>query len=89
MSFSIHDVAQWMMEELKQNNYLYQESAVYQIASKFGDDFVYTNSNGNQAIDKKVLAAFRKLNEDEVVWERGEKAWRFRQDYETGARQQD
>ncbi|WP_404999754.1 DUF6953 family protein, partial [Escherichia coli] len=43
---------------------------------QFGDTFVYLNANGNLSIDKKVLAKFRKLTNDTVIWERGEKAWR-------------
>lgn len=82
------DVAEWMFEELKRQNYLYQETVVYDINSKFGDEFTYMNDNGNLAISKKVLAAFKKLNDGGVVWVRGEKAWRFRQNYDSDGRQQ-
>ena len=89
MSTTPKDVAQWMMEELKRVNYLYQETVVYDIDSKFGDEFTYINDNGNLAISKNVLAAFRKLNEGNVIWERGEKMWRFRESYDSPGRQQD
>lgn len=89
MSTTPKDVAQWMMDELKRVTYLYQETVVYDINSKFGDEFTYINDNGNLAISKKVLAAFRKLNDGDVIWERGEKMWRFRANYDSPGRQQD
>jgi len=82
------DVAEWMLEELKKDKYLYQETVVYDIAEKFGDEFTYTNDNGNLAIDKKVLDAFRKISETTVIWERGTRMWRFREDYDEPGRQQ-
>jgi hypothetical protein len=89
MSTTPIDVAEWMLEELKRVDYLYQETVVCEISSKFGDEFTYLNDNGNLAISKKVLSAFKKLNDGEVVWERGEKAWRFRQSYDSAGRQQE
>lgn len=72
-----------MLEELhRQRGFLYQEVVVGQIQRAFGDEFVYTNENGNQAIDRRVLRAFRDLTAGDVVWERGERMWRFREDYD-------
>jgi len=81
-------VAKWMLEELHRVKYLYQETVVYDISSKFGEQFTYINDNGNPAIDRKVLAAFRKLTGDSVIWERGERMWRFREKYDEPGRQQ-
>lgn len=72
---STKDVAEWMLKEINANDYLEQGAAVSTIQDKFGDDFVYTNDNGNLSISKKVLTAFNKLSGDDVVWLRGEKAW--------------
>ncbi|WP_373890124.1 hypothetical protein [Massilia sp. DJPM01] len=71
------DVANWMFDQLTATRYLEQASAVWNIEKKFGKDFVYDNDSGNQAIDKKVLAEFRKLTDGKAVWERGERAWRL------------
>lgn len=81
-------VAQWMLDELNRVQFLYQEQVVYDIQSRFGDSFVYTNDSGNPAIAKPVLAAFNKLTGDAVVWERGERMWRRRADYDSPGRQQ-
>lgn len=83
------DVAEWMAEEIRSNNYLEQGVAVSVIPEKFGDDFVYTNDSGNFAIAKKVLAAFRKLSGNDVVWLRYEKAWATRQNHLPPGREQD
>ena len=81
-------IAEWMLEELKREKYLYQEVVVYEIASKFGEEFTYINENGNSAIDRHVLHEFRNLTENTVVWERGEKCWRFREDYDNPDKRQ-
>lgn len=88
MPITHEDVAKWMLDELKRVKYLYQETVVYDIESKFGAAFTYENDNGNLAIDKRVLAAFRKLTGDSVIWERGERLWRFREDHDEPGRQQ-
>jgi hypothetical protein len=79
---SPRDVAEFMLKRLNEDQILYQNQIVYEIAEKFGDDFFYTNQNGNLGIDRNVLAEFRKLTEDKVVWSRGERYWRFIEDYD-------
>ncbi|MEQ5092501.1 MULTISPECIES: DUF6953 family protein [Providencia] len=76
------DVAQWMYQQVMKTSYFYQEIAVVNIKRFFGNDFVYTNENGNLAISPKVLREFKKLTGDAVVWERGDKCWRKRQHYD-------
>ena len=82
------DVATFMVERLKADTYLHQETVVYEIQEKFGDDFVHINQNGNMAIEKDVLAEFRKLTGDDVVWERGERLWRKREAHDERGRRQ-
>jgi hypothetical protein len=72
------DVARWMLEEVSTTGYLYQQDAVAEIEERFGSTFVYENERGNPAIHRGVLAAFRKLSEDSVVWDRWDKSWRPR-----------
>lgn len=71
------DVADWMFAELTANKYLEQSSTVYEIYQKFGEQFVYTNENGNLAIDKKVLSEFKKMYQGKAEWDRSERAWRL------------
>jgi hypothetical protein len=78
-----------MLEELRRVQYLYQADAAFEIEERFGSEFVYVNDNGNLAISRKVLAEFRELTADIVVWERGERLWRLREAHDQPGRQQD
>lgn len=84
---TLGDVAEWMVKRLNEDELLYQEVVVYEIQDQFGEDFVYENENGNLAISRKVLSEFRKRTEKDVVWERGERLWRRRADYDPEGRQ--
>jgi len=77
-----------MLGELKRVQYLYQHEVVFSIETQFGEPFFYINDSGNPAIAKSVLAAFKKLTGDTVIWERGERVWRMREDYDAEGRQQ-
>lgn len=76
------DVADYMLQRLTEEETLYQEVIVYEIQEKFGEKFVYVNENGNLAISRKVLAAFRGITEGKVVWSRSDRFWRFREDFD-------
>jgi len=82
-------VAAWMVAELERVGLLDQESAVWHIKQRFGDRFVYDNANGNLAIGKDVLKAFRGLTGDSVIWERGTRTWRKREQHDLPGRRQD
>lgn len=85
---SADDVAQWMLTALNaQGGYLAQEDAAYEIQRRFGEQFTYYNENGNPAIRRDVLAAFRKMTEKSVVWMRSERAWRRRETGDPAGRQ--
>jgi hypothetical protein len=83
------EVAEWMLSELGEKGNLYQDEVAWRIKEKFGDVFVYDNENGNPAIAKNVLGAFRKITTDDVVWSRGERCWRKREPTDVAGRQQD
>ncbi len=83
------DVAKWMNDNLRSSKCLYQDMAAMDIISIFGDEFTYMNENGNIAINKKVLYLFKKLTGDSVVWERGQRMWRHRENHDEPGRLQD
>ncbi|TXD37907.1 hypothetical protein FRC96_08060 [Lujinxingia vulgaris] len=76
------DVAAWMVEKLAADSVLHQDEAATIIKVRFGDGFVYINENGNLGISKSVLRVFRRLTMPDVVWDRGERYWRYKHDYE-------
>ena len=80
-------VAVWMLKELKLRGKLRQDTLVYEIAEKFGSQFTY-EKNGNLAIRIDVLAAFRKLTRDSVVWVQEDCYWRMRDPHDSPRRQQ-
>jgi hypothetical protein len=85
---TVDDVTKWMMGELEKGP-LYQDKAAWEIKQRFGDEFVYSNDNGNPAIEKSVLNRFRKISGDGVVWSRGDFCWRLRTARDKPGRQQD
>ena len=78
-----------MRDELDRNGSLPQLGAVAGIEREFGTSFIYTNENGNLAIDKDVLRQFLDLTKDYVVWERSAFGWRHRQPDDAPGRMQD
>jgi hypothetical protein len=83
-------IARWMLKELeKQNGVLYQEEAAPRIAELFGEDFVCESDAGNACIKKEILSAFRRLTGDHVVWSRGDRLWRRREEGDAITRQQE
>jgi hypothetical protein len=83
------EVAQWMANKVRTKRELYQDDAVAQIEKRFGADHVYDNANGNLAISKVVLTAFRKLTEADVIWVKSERFWRLRERGDEPSRRQD
>jgi hypothetical protein len=74
----VQKVAEWMLKELKRLGKLHQDTAVYEIAEKFGSRFAYDKKDGNLAIRIDILAAFRELTKDFVVWVQEDRYWRMR-----------
>jgi len=72
------DVAQWMVKRFRENGELDQRDAAQTIADTFGPAFVFTNPNGNLAINEDVLAHFRRMTRDEAVWVQSRFCWRRR-----------
>lgn len=85
---SFEQIAAFMLERLKREKYLYQEIIVCDIENIFGKDYVYVNDNGNLAIHTEILKSFRRQTKGQVVWERGEKLWRFRESFDPKDRRQ-
>lgn len=83
------EVAEWMLKQLEDKSYIYQEDIVWQIQAQFGDEFVYENENSNLAISPNVLREFRKITVNTVVWCRRERMWRKRDTNDDLGRQQE
>lgn len=77
-----------MLAQMTENGELWQMDAADRIASDFDEGLTYINDNGNPAISKEVLAAFRELSDGAVVWERGSRYWRRREESDPEGRRQ-
>lgn len=77
---TVAEVAAWMAKEVRATGELSQKEAAAAIEDRFGGRHVHPNPMGNLAISKKVLAAFRELTRDDVLWIRGRRYWRLREE---------
>lgn len=70
-------IAEWLYNRIVEDEVLYQSQAVEEIEDEFGEKYVYENENGNLAIHKKILEAFRVLNKGEIIWQRKDYRWAY------------
>lgn len=72
------DVAAWMLSQIERDACVYQEDVVDHLIKTGNEGLLIENADGNQVLGKSVLAAFRKLTHDNVVWVKPDRYWRFR-----------
>lgn len=77
-----NQMAAWMLEEVQQTGILYQSDVIEYLQIKYGEG-TYINSQGNRAVAKPILLAFKRLRGDRVVWVRSGHYWRGRRHNET------
>jgi len=70
-----NEIAQWMLDEVKEQGMLPQETVVSYIKEKYGEQYLYTNENGNLSIDKEVKKLFKKMHRGQVAWDRDGFFW--------------
>jgi hypothetical protein len=71
-------VAEWLLLEVRRIKELCHEDAVSGIEARFRAAFLCENEAGNTVIAPSVLAAFRRISKNEVVWEKAARLWRLR-----------
>ena len=76
-----------MKGQVEKEGLLYQETAAAQLLEENNESLAYWDDSGNLCIGKSVLSAFRTLTPN-LVYERSEKFWRIRADYDRPGRQQ-
>ena len=77
-----------MLSVIEEKGELSQNNAYYLINKHFGTGFTTVTNSGSPSIKGSVLTAFKKMSEETVIWERGEKKWRKRQFYDLPGREQ-
>lgn len=74
-----HEIAGWLIAQIRENGQrrTYQSRTVQLIRQTFGEEWSYTNHNGNWAIDTAVLTEFRRIkNDPHIYWDRSDQSWR-------------
>ncbi|WP_460085414.1 DUF6953 family protein [Pseudomonas sp. H2_G03] len=67
-----------MLSEIERDACVYQDDVVDHIVKSGHEELLTENADGNQVLGKSVLATFRKLTPDSVVWVKPDRYWRFR-----------
>lgn len=75
---SLSDIVSWMVAKLEKDGCLYQDDVVDFLIKERVEEYTQENSEGNQVLNKKLLAEFERQTRDNVVWVRNEFYWRFR-----------
>jgi hypothetical protein len=72
------EVSVWMRSQLDDDGCLYQDGVVDLLVKGGENALLRENNDGNLVLERKLLAEFRKLTQDDVVWVKPDKYWRFR-----------
>lgn len=72
------EASTWMRSQLDKDGCLYQDDVVDYLVKEGAEALLRENSDGNLVLERKLLNEFRKLTQDEVVWVKTDKYWRFR-----------
>ena len=89
------EAAAWMQDQVNKKRYLYQSDVaayLFKVEKSVLKDerrLTYFDDAGNLCIARAVLSNFRKLDPEEIVYERGDKCWRKRKSYDADGRRQD
>lgn len=67
-----------MQSKLDEEGCLYQDDVVDYLVKAGANSLVRESSDGNLVLDRPLLNEFRKLNEDQAVWVKPDRYWRFR-----------
>lgn len=73
-----NSIATWMLSKIQKEACVYQDDVVDYVVKSGREEFLTENADGNQVLGKGLLAAFRKLTPDNVVWVKPDRYWRFR-----------
>ena len=69
--------SEWMIDQLQERKQLYQRQVMDFIRSQYGDKYLYTNENGNPAIEMIVLREFRQQAKGRSAWDKHGSYWRW------------
>jgi hypothetical protein len=68
----------WMLAQLAKDGCLYQDDVVDYLVKGNAESLCRENNDGNLVVGAKLLGAFRKQTEPDVVWVKPDRYWRYR-----------
>nr|WP_198078837.1 hypothetical protein [Acinetobacter calcoaceticus] len=71
-------IIEWMLLGLGKDGCLYQDDVVDYLVKNKLDEYLKENADGNLVIQSSVINAFRKETEQNVVWVKPDRYWRYR-----------
>lgn len=74
----LEDITHWMLNCLVKDGCLYQEDVVDYLVKNDQMDFLKENADGNLVLNLSVNSAFKRKTEENVVWVKPDRYWRFR-----------
>lgn len=74
----LEQVINWMLTNLEKDGCLYQEDVVDYLVKNNLESFLKENADGNLALKLSVNSAFKKKTENNVVWVKPDRYWRYR-----------
>lgn len=78
MTMNVIEVSNWMQAQLDRDGCLYQDDVVDYLVKNSANSLTRENSEGNLVLSRKLLDEFKRLNQEQVVWVKPDKYWRFR-----------
>lgn len=74
----LKDVIEWMLANLEKDGCLYQDDVVDYLVKNNQMDFLKENSEGNLVLRLSINSGFKKKTEENVVWVKPDRYWRYR-----------
>lgn len=74
----LEEVIQWMLAKLEKDGCLYQEDVVDYLVKNNQLDLLKENLDGNLVLKLSLNSGFKKLTEENVVWVKPDRYWRYR-----------
>lgn len=74
----LSEVILWMLDNLEKDGCLYQEDVVDFLVKNNLLGFLKENADGNLVLKLSINSGFKKKTEDNVVWVKPDRYWRYR-----------
>lgn len=78
MEINKEQAVDWMLKILERDECLYQDDVVDHLVKNKSEDLLVENADGNLAIGRQVLNLFLKHTNENVVWVKPHRYWRYR-----------